>query len=243
MNSRFKWGTIVDLKVIANHNPSSFFVHIKELLPRLESLTRKMAYHYQNPELLTINYSLQPCQLIVAWSSSSQTWRRGEVVARLGLEEYEVFLIDFGIHTIASTHDMRHLHVAFSHLEAQAVECTLGGIIPSEGRSRWSKIALKSYRILCSGGTSIFIANRYDYLKNDGPLWLLRVVVGSDKSNMGIAVNDELVRSGHALSHYPGGYGHCNQILMQQFRDKIEEKILEVKNRNLNEERAPMRKK
>lgn len=68
---------------------------------------------------LTINYSLQPCQLIVAWSSSSQTWRRGEVVARLGLEEYEVFLIDFGIHTIASTHDMRHLHVAFSHLEAQ----------------------------------------------------------------------------------------------------------------------------
>eukprot|EP00094_Tigriopus_californicus_P000485 TCALIF_00472-PA protein Name:"Similar to TDRD5 Tudor domain-containing protein 5 (Ailuropoda melanoleuca)" AED:0.19 eAED:0.19 QI:0/0.66/0.75/0.75/0.33/0.5/4/239/206 len=195
---------------------------------------------------LTIHHALQPLQLIAVWSSSLRIWRRGEVVNRLGMEEYEVFLIDYGIHVLVSTLDIRHLHIAFSHLEAQAVECALGGIISCRGKSHWSRMALKTYRVLCSQGKSIFIANRYDCPMNDGLLWLLRVVAESSESKMGINVNDELVKSGHALSYYPGGYGHCNQILMNQFQDKIEAKILAMKN-DIQEgrkgERRPSRKK
>lgn len=76
---------------------------------------------------------------LVAYRDESQTYYRGRVIGiDMETKTCDIFNIDLGVETTVARNSVFKLHSVFTHLPAQAIQCSLFGILPISGTA-WNR--------------------------------------------------------------------------------------------------------
>ncbi|XP_063295944.1 tudor and KH domain-containing protein [Pelobates fuscus] len=135
----FRVDEYVDLYVSATENPQHFWIQILgSRSSQLDKLTSEMSEHYQNQQRSIAEIQLG--DIVAATFYNDKFWYRAEVQGFLDNGNVDLYYVDYGDSWTTSVENLFPLRSDFLSLPFQAIECSLTGITPVDGK--WTEMSL-----------------------------------------------------------------------------------------------------